>query len=303
MRVLIIGLGSIALKHIAAIGRILPKAEFYALRSDQNAQPVKNIRNIFSLEALKDTAIDFAIISNPTAAHAATIKSLLPKRIPLFIEKPLFSQLGNEDVIREIKEQNIQTYVACNLRFLDCLRFVKEYVKDGRINEVNSYCGSYLPDWRPGADFRKTYSANKNMGGGVHIDLIHEIDYIYWLFGRPEKVTKTFSSKSSLNIDAYDYANYTLAYSNFNAAIVLNYYRRDAKRCLEIVLDNETILVNLLENKVYRNDELIFASEKTIAHTYEIQLRFFINEVVLGTKEFNTVAEAYEILQICLQED
>lgn len=303
MRVLIIGLGSIALKHIAAIGRILPKAEFYALRSDQNAQPVKNIRNIFSLEALKDTAIDFAIISNPTAAHAATIKSLLPKRIPLFIEKPLFSQLGNEDLIREIKEQNIRTYVACNLRFLDCLRFVKEYVKDGRINEVNSYCGSYLPDWRPGADFRKTYSANKNMGGGVHIDLIHEIDYIYWLFGRPEKVTKTCSSKSSLNIDAYDYANYTLAYSNFNAAIVLNYYRRDAKRCLEIVLDNETILVNLLENKVYRNDELIFASEKTIAHTYETQLRFFINDVVLGTKVFNTVAEAYEILQICLQED
>ena len=303
MKVLIIGLGSIASKHISALKIIESNTEFYAFRSCANANFVEGVTNIFSMNELENISFDFAIISNPTSEHKKSIESLIPKNIPLFIEKPLFSELGNEQILKEIKNKNITTYVACNLRFLECLQFVKDFIKDKRINEVNIYCGSYLPDWRPSVDYKTTYSANKELGGGVHIDLIHEIDYTYWLFGKPQHVNKVFSSKSSLNIDAYDYANYILAFSNFNAGIVLNYYRRDAKRSLEIVLDNETILVDLLENEVYRSDELIFTSEKTIADTYETQLRFFINEVVLGNKEFNTVAEAYEILQICLQED
>ncbi len=303
MKVLIIGLGSIALKHIAAIGKILPNAEYYALRSDKNAQKKDGVISIFSLDELAEIAIDFAIISNPTAVHGETIKSLIPKNIPLFIEKPLFSALGNEELLREIKEKQISTYVACNLRFLGSLQFVKAYIKDKRVNEVNSYCGSYLPDWRPGTDYRTTYSANKELGGGVHIDLIHEIDYIYWLFGKPEKVSRVFSNTSSLDINAYDYANYTLSLPKFNASIILNYYRRDAKRTLEIVMEDETLLVNLLENKVYINEELLFEDSHTIADSYEAQLRFFINEVVLGKTVFNTVHEAYEILKICLQKD
>lgn len=303
MKVLIIGLGSIALKHIAAIGKIVPKAEFYALRSGQNTKKTKGVTNIFSLKKIEIMAIDFAIISNPTSAHAQTIKSLIPKNIPLFIEKPLFSTLGNKELLREIKERQIPTYVACNLRFLGCLQFAKEYINGKRINEVNSYCGSYLPDWRPGTDYKKTYSANKDLGGGVHIDLIHEIDYVYWFFGKPEKVTRVFSNVSSLGINAYDYANYTLSLPIFNASIILNYYRRDAKRSLEIVMEDETILVNLLENKVYCNGQLLYEGNGTIADTYEAQLRFFIKEVVLGKTEFNTVHEAYEILKICLQKD
>lgn len=303
MKVLIIGLGSIALKHIAAIGKILPNAEYYALRYDKNAQKKDGVISIFSLDELAEIVIDFAIISNPTAVHGETIKSLIPKNIPLFIEKPLFSALGNEELLREIKEKQIPTYVACNLRFLGSLQFVKAYIKDKRINEVNSYCGSYLPDWRPGTDYRTTYSAHKELGGGVHIDLIHEIDYIYWLFGKPEKVSRVFSNTSSLDINAYDYANYTLSLPKFNASIILNYYRRDAKRTLEIVMEDETLLVNLLENKVYTDEELLFEDSHTIADTYEAQLRFFINEVVLGKTEFNTVHEAYEILKICLQKD
>lgn len=303
MKVLIIGLGSIALKHIAAIGKIVPNAEFYALRSHKNAQIKEGITSVFSSDELAEIVIDFAIISNPTSVHADTIKSLIPKKIPLFIEKPLFSDLGNEEVLREIKEKQIPTYVACNLRFLGCLQFVKAYIKNKRINEVNSYCGSYLPDWRPGTDYKTTYSANKELGGGVHIDLIHEIDYVYWLFGKPGKVSRVFSNTSSLDINAYDYANYTLSFPTFNASIILNYYRRDAKRTLEIVMEDETLLVNLLENMVYRNQQLLFEDPKSIADTYEAQLRFFIDKVVLGKTEFNTVHEAYEILKICLQND
>lgn len=303
MNVLIIGLGSIAVKHILAIKKITPDARLYALRSSNKANEINGVCNIFSLDELQKIKPDFAIISNPTFAHHKTILSLIPLNIPIFIEKPLFSELDNGEVVKEIQKNNIITYIACNLRFLDCLRFAKDYITNKRINEVNIYCGSFLPNWRPGIDYKSTYSANKELGGGVHIDLIHEIDYTYWLFGKPTQVSKVFSNKSSLDITAFDYANYTLDYPSFNASIVLNYYRRDPKRTLEIVLEEETILVNILKNKVYKNGDIIFESKKTITHTYEDQLRFFIDHVVAKKEEFNTVDEAYEILKICLQND
>lgn len=303
MNVLIIGLGSIAAKHISAIKKITPDARLYALRSSKKADEINGVSNIFSLNELHKIKPDFVIISNPTFVHRKTILSLIPFNIPIFIEKPLFSELDNGEVVKEIQKNNVITYVACNLRFLDCLRFAKDYITNKRINEVNIYCGSFLPNWRPGRDYKSTYSANIELGGGVHIDLIHEIDYTYWLFGKPTKVSKVFSNKSSLDITAFDYANYTLDYPSFNASIVLNYYRRDAKRTLEIVLEEGTILVDILKNKVYKNTDIIFESEKTIAHTYEDQLRFFIDHVVAKKKEFNTVDEAYEILKICLQND
>src|SRR5690606_14944767 len=127
----------------------------------------------------------YIIISNPTFKHKETIVNLLPLGLPLFIEKPLFDKLDGEFLLHAIKEKNLITYVACNLRFLDCLKFIKDFILGKRINEVNIYCGSYLPDWRQGVNFREIYSANKDMGGGVHIDLIHEIDYANWIFGNP----------------------------------------------------------------------------------------------------------------------
>lgn len=303
MKVLIVGLGSIASKHITALKIIDPNIDVYALRSSNRADTKPGIINVFSLDELGGNTIDFAIISNPTSAHKATINSLIPMKIPLFIEKPLFAKLGNEEVLQEIQDKKISTYVACNLRFLPCLSFAKAYIDGRRINEVNIYCGSYLPDWRPGSDYKKSYSANKELGGGVHIDLIHEIDYAYWLFGKPQKVNKVFSSKSSLAIDSFDYANYLLEYPHFNSNVILNYFRRDAKRTLEIVLDDKTLMVDLLTNKVYDGQEIVFESDKTITDTYEEQLRFFINEVVGKNSKFNTVNEAYEILKICLQKD
>ncbi len=304
MNVLIIGLGSIAKKHIDALNQIDKTIKIFALRSHKTSESYLNITNLFDLNQIKNLSIDFIIISSPTFKHVDNIESLIEFNIPLFIEKPLFHTLEVNDVLNKIKKQNIKTYVACNLRFLDCLKFAKDYIVGKRINEVNIYCGSYLPDWRPERDYKMTYSANKEQGGGVHIDLIHEIDYAYWLFGKPKKTHKLFSSKSSLDINSFDYANYILDYDNFNANIVLNYFRKDSKRTLEILLEEETITVDILKNKVYdSNSNVLFKSDKTITDTYTDQLQFFIDYIATNKNEFNTVSEAYEILKICLQND
>jgi predicted dehydrogenase len=303
MKVLIVGLGSIAQKHIKALREIVPLVEVYAWRSSAEASPVSGITNLYQLSDVAELAIDFAIICNPTSLHQQTIEALTPYQIPLFIEKPVFDHLNAETTIKAIQDNHIATYVACNLRFLGCIRFVKEYIQGKRVNEVNSYCGSYLPDWRPGQDFRKVYSANKEMGGGVHIDLIHEIDYLYWLFNAPDQVVVTKTSRSSLGISAIDYANYVMQYPDFSANVVLNYYRRDAKRTLEILLADGTLGVDLLKNKVFFNGEVIYSSSNTIAETYKDQMSFFIDHILKNKETFNPIEEAFEILTLCIAND
>lgn len=306
MNILIVGLGSIARKHIAALRQIVPDAVIYALRSSATAAKYDGIQNIFSYAELESNPLDFAIISNPTAEHKRTIEALLPFKCPLFIEKPLYHTLEVESLLQQVKASGILSYVACNLRFLECIRFVKTELKNKGliINEVNAYCGSYLPEWRPNADFTKIYSAIPEAGGGVHIDLIHELDYLYWLFGKPSVVHRVFRNHSSLGIEAYDYANYCLEYEHFCASVILNYFRRDAKRTLELVCGDGTWEIDLRENRVVKDGNVLFCSERRIADTYLAQMRYFVELVKEHSENsFNSFEEALDVLKICLAND
>ncbi|MDR2221533.1 MAG: Gfo/Idh/MocA family oxidoreductase [Flavobacteriaceae bacterium] len=304
MKVLIVGLGSIAKKHIVAINQVVENCEIFALRSSRYSENITGVIDLYTIEECENIGFDFIVISNPTSEHYNTIKELIKLKVPLFIEKPLFSQINNEtdDLVRSINELGIVTYVACNLRFLESLRFLKGIISNERINEVNVYCGSYLPEWRPNVDFRKVYSANAEMGGGVHIDLIHELDYVYWLFGKPCNTVSNFSNQSSLCISANDYANYLWMYDEYNVAIVLNYYRRIAKREIEVVTDQHVFKVDLLKNTVISDNEIIFDSDSRISDTYLSQMNFFIEEIVFKNIKMNDINEANEILKLCMQE-
>ena len=305
MKVLIIGLGSIALKHIKALQELYPSVVIYALRrKGEPSKEIKGVIEVFDISEIKVDTLSFILISNPTAVHYETIKEVMVYKKPLFIEKPLFETLSNEanDLVMEIERQGIPTYVACNLRFLESIAKIRELLVGKRVNEVNVYCGSYLPDWRPNIDFRKVYSANKEMGGGVHIDLIHELDYVYWLFGAPIHTQSFFSNKSSLDITAYDYANYLWEYDDFSVSVVLNYYRRDSKRTLEILTDEGTYLVDLLKNNISYNDEIVFQSSQLSLETYTAQMQFFVEEILNKQTKFNTIVEGYKVLKLCLQE-
>lgn len=305
MNVLIVGLGSIAQKHIKALWEIDSTIKIYALRSSAKSICVEGVTDLFSLTEIIPDFFDFAIISTPTSEHLKGILFLSKLNIPLFIEKPLYHKLSIQQVAEEIGDKGLLTYVACNLRFLDALSFVKQRVSDLNlcINEVNVYCGSYLPDWRKGIDYKENYSAIPELGGGVHLDLIHEIDYVYWMFGTPLHIQKRFSSSSSLSIKSYDYANYCFFYENYNVSVILNYFRRDARRSLELVCDSETVYVDLLQNKVSINGKNVFNSNNRIADTYEKQLRYFIQCLQIGKQTFNTIADAYTVLQMCLNND
>lgn len=305
MRVLIVGLGSIASKHIHALKVIDENVKIFALRSQQNANIVEGVQNISDLNDVKD--LDFVIISNPTIFHYDIVKMVAKKKLPMMIEKPAFYNWnGVRELQNYINDNNIFTYVACNLRFHPCLKFLKDKISEKNIvNEVNIYCGSYLPDWRPNRNYKEIYSANLNMGGGVHLDLFHEIDYACWIFGLPKQWNSYTSNNSTLRIDAPDYANYLLNYDNFNINIVLNYYRKKAKRKLEVLFDDDAFEVDLLKNTITNDlgEKVFEAINFELIDTYIDQMKYFINKLGSCQKPMNDINETLQILEICLENE
>ena len=306
MKILIIGLGSIAKKHISAISALIPDSLFFALRSNKNSTTFENVKNIFAInETPKD--IDFIIISNPTNLHATTIKKIIFLNKPIFIEKPIFDNIeSNVETRNLINKSGIKTYIACNLRFHPSIIFLKNYIDNNnkKINEVNLYCGSYLPNWRANIDYTESYSAKKNMGGGVDLDLIHELDYAIWLFGFPLNYNTTKRKISQLKIDSFDYCLYNLKYNEFNLSIILNYYRIIPKREIEIVFEDDILICNLLNAEIRNSkNEIIFLDNSyNINKTYLSQAEYFINKLKNNDAYMNNLDESFEILKIALHE-
>ena len=98
-------------------------------------------------------------------------------------------------------------YVGYNLRFNPIINFLKKKIKSKKIWNVNLFCGSYLPGWRSNIDYKKSSSAKKGLGGGVLLDLSHELDYLQWLFGNITIQYCKSKKLSNLNINTDDFLN------------------------------------------------------------------------------------------------
>lgn len=300
MRVLIIGLGSIASKHINALRSINGSVEIFALRSSQSNQE-EGVTNIFDWKEIPSD-IHFVLISNPSSEHYQTIWKASELGVPLFIEKPALINLDKtDDLFGRIAEFKIGTYVAFNFRFHPAILWLKNNLDISSVLEVQSYCGSYLPSWRPTQDYRQNYSAKAELGGGVHLDLTHEMDYITWIFGHPKSWYGSLSKVSDLEISSIDSAHYWLSYEKMNASITLNYFRRNPKRIIEIVTKDTTITVNLLTSTITNaNDEILFQSDAFVLETYTEQMRYFIDAIENKKPMMNSLEESLETLKICL---
>ena len=302
MKVLIIGLGSIAEKHIFALRNTKQDIQIFALRSSMKSDKKGGIVNLYSFDQIPSN-INFVIICNPTSNHYNTIFDVIKLKVPLFIEKPPLMDLVNiEKLLSKIRKNNIKTYTAFNLRFHPVIQWLKEKIPLSKVIEVQSYCGSYLPDWRPGKDYRRVYSAKKSFGGGVHLDLIHELDFIRWIFGEPKNINAFMGKKSRLEIDSVDIANYNLEYENFYITILLNYYRRDPKRTIEIVMEDQTWIANLLKASVCKADShTLFQAENFILQdTYNSQMKYFLENIYTNIPIMNSLEESLKTLKICL---
>lgn len=283
LNVCFVGVGSIAKRHIRNLHTICNERQI-ALTIDalrRAPEAIAGVDNVLcSVNDLSDN-YDAVFITNPTEFHLESLIQLHDKSKHFFIEKPLVS-LSQVDEARLFQTRNDSTYyIACPLRYNSVIQYIKNNIDPSEVISVRSISSSYLPDWRPGQDYRKTYSAHKSLGGGVSIDLIHEWDYMTYLFGWPIKAYSLIGKKSALEIDSDDYAIYIAEYQDKIAEMHLDYFGRKTVREIQLFTVDDTIIGDL-ENGTVRymcsNDSIDLKEERDDYQKRELELFLDIAE-------------------------
>lgn len=224
MKFVIIGLGSIGLRHknnLEILGH-----EVASCHHDDDLEE--------KIETEKPNGV---LICNLTSQHLKTALQLIKFDLPIFIEKPLSHNLDNIDQLKG----NI--LVGYCLRFDRSLIEFKQKINQEKIQSVKIVCKSWLPDWHPNTDYRQSYSAKKDLGGGVLLDLSHEIDYALWFFGQVKLVKAKLQSAPELNIETKAVADLDLEFqNNIRVKIYLSYASHEPKRYCEIKFKGGKIL-------------------------------------------------------------
>jgi len=246
---LIIGCGSIGKRHIA---NLLTLQAGSILAFDPEPERRRDVASRFgigvtgTLEEAWRHSPDTVLITAPTNLHLPLAMEAAARGCRLFIEKPLADRMdGIPDLLRHISERKLVTLVGCNLRFHPGLRRVKDLLEDGAIGRAISArveFGQYLPDWHPQEDYRRNYSARLDLGGGIILDAIHEIDYIRWLLGDVNSVACIAGRLSGLDIETEDTAAILLRFDSGPIGEVhLDYVQRAYSRTCQIIGEEGTV--------------------------------------------------------------
>ena len=314
-RVLIAGLGSIGKKHLSLMRELLPNADIRILRHKACRETIKHSNGCFDdqYEATKYNP-QIAVIANPAPLHLPIAEKLVEIGCHLLIEKPLSDDLdaavsfSNQKLINQVKIQ-----LAYNLRFDRALNFFKNSLSEkiiGNIFSIRCEVGQYLPQWRPNTDYRDSVSARKSLGGGVLLELSHEIDYLRWLFGDISSVSAHIDKHSDLRIDVEDSAylrlNFTKDYNNaFPVAVVsMDFIRHDQTRTCTVIGSDGSIRWNGVKNKVElwkingRKWETIYQDKIDDGGSYKAQLESFFSTIIDNKKPKITIQDGIEALKV-----
>lgn len=264
MKVLVIGYGSIGKRHVNNLSKLRKIDQIIVcsnhLDSFQNHQEKEKLKLVRSLEELSPIIsnrrqFDFAIIANETYKHVETANILAESGINLFIEKPISDSVTKAISLKKIAEKsNIKIFVAYNFRFLGATQYIKNQISSAVIGSLyfaEIEVGQYLPSWKPLCDYRESYSARKEQGGGAALDLSHEIDYMRYLFGSPVSWKIMRSKVSDLDIDSEDIFKGIYRFSSgFLCSVHMDYLRQNKKRGITIVGSKGTLECDFIEKYI-----------------------------------------------------
>lgn len=300
-KVLLIGYGSIGKKHARNLLDLGIKPYILTKYPD-------NFDAIFlkDLKIIDNKKMDYWIIASPTARHlddlekCLTLLNNLPNEI--LVEKPLECSYTKGKKIKDINDEyNINIFIAYNLRFLKIFNIIKKFILKYRskIKIVDVVAGQDLREWRPYKDYRDSYSAHRDQGGGVDLDLSHEIDYILWLFGNNFKNRIIFKNKiSKLKIDSPDIFKLMLDYNTFIVDITLDYIRNPKERYIKILCeDGENLYYNFVKNILKIGDKQIIINDD-INQSYKEMLKSLLDVYNKNRNKFCTIDEGLNILKI-----
>lgn len=240
MKSLIIGYGSIGRRHYDVLSSLRMFDEIHVVTKSSP----DGITVFHSLEEVPSIdAYDYYVIASETYKHLEQLKYLdsRVKGRTIFCEKPLFM------TYEDYKPENNNVIAGYVLRFHPLIGYIRELIKGRKVLDVNVYCGSYLPEWRQ-SDYRQSYSAKKQDGGGALLDISHEIDYSAHLFGKLTELKSIQTKVSGLEIDSDDTVHIIGRTENGTVmSLSMNYTSRIPVRKMIIICEDMTLCADMLE--------------------------------------------------------
>ena len=263
MRVLMVGTGSIGRRHMASLRRLVPSVQFDVLREIGRSRDISGLGEVEIVGSIDEGLSrhpQMMVIANPSSMHLEPLLAAIDNGVPFYAEKPVVSNL---DDLAALKSRVAlgglpPNVVGCNLRFLPSLISLKALTLEGRLGNLvraDFEAGQWLPDWRPGQDYRLSYSANRSQGGGVLLDLIHEVDAAHWLLGDFEHVNGYAIHASDLEINSDDCAGILMARAGGPITSVrVDYVSRKPVRRYTLVGDRGTAIWDLRASTIMLDD-------------------------------------------------
>lgn len=255
---------------------------------------------------------DLVVIATPSHLHADQALAAAKAGCHLFIEKPLsHNEWGLKELCQEVQSRNLVTLVGCNLRFHPGPAKIKELLEQeaiGRVLFARLHTGSYLPGWHPEQDYRKSYSARAEMGGGCLLDCIHEIDLARWYLGEVERVFCLATRASSLEIEVEDVAALICQHAGGQLSeIHLDYVQRTYERGCHLVGEGGSLfwdfgqgLVRWFEAASDRWTTFPQVEGWQVNQMYLEEMHHFLSCVKKKTRTAFPVPEAVKVMDIVL---
>ena len=316
MKFLICGIGSAGQRHYKNLTSLGHQLALYRAGGGANAPFIEKFlsaeasagRKAISYrnlqEAIDDFRPDAVFITNPNSKHLKTALLAARSGCNLFIEKPLsHTRVGLEELQALAEEKNLKIMIGYNLRRHPLLIKMKAMVAEGVIGQplcANIEMGENIEDWHPWEDYRQTYAAYKDGGGGAVLCFSHDIDYMYWFFGIPEKIHAVGGKITPLIGDAEDMVKALLEYkSGFIVSLHLDYWQRPPRRFFEIIGTKG----RLIWDYYAKNLKLVPRDGRATPSIYPVPENFDRNDMFVDeAKEFISVLKGKNESLIPLQQ-
>ena len=314
-RVLIVGYGSIGKRHLRLVRESLPEANIWVLRRSACDVVPEFANGCFdSLAEACAFAPQASVVASPAPFHVDTAIALIAAGSHVLVEKPLALTAKDARKILVIASHHQRLLqIGYNLRFLESLEKFGELIQSriiGNVLSVRSEVGQYLPTWRPETDYRHGVSAQKNLGGGVLLELSHEIDYLQWIFGRIDWVSAWTGQQSSLDIDVEDSAHLLLGFLSNTlghrlvCTVNMDFIRHDRTRLCTAIGERGSLRWNAVTGEVERlmagEDEWMLLHKFALHRddTYRRQWQHFMDCINNDTSPVVSASDGLAVLHI-----
>ncbi len=313
MRGIVIGGGSIGRRHLFNL-KSLGVEQLAIIEPDEQRRIAiceeANVKGFDNLDEGLDWNADFAVICSPNHLHIDHALKAARRNCHLFVEKPLsHTKQRVSELVKEVNSRGLVSLVGCNMRFHPGPAKIKELLRQqviGKILFAQVHTGSYLPEWRTGRDYRKTYSASAAMGGGCILDCIHEIDLTRWYLGNVNKVFCIGEHLSSIEIEVEDVAVLVCKHKNGALSeIHLDYVQRTYERGCHIVGEKGSLFwdFNNAEVRWFNAEEnswKMFPQPENwqMNQMYIDEMSHFLNCLRSGKETTLPVSDAMEVMRL-----